>query len=154
MRFINFVRILLFTLAVSGYSAWVLNERVPKAKPEATEFLEATDIPLWRCADVETFWHDPSTLFVDVRTSIDYKFGHIRGAISLPYEEFAERFPSLKPRLERAQTIIVYCQNKDCGKSWWTAIRLRKAGLTQIGIYPDGWNEWFLHELPTEGTGR
>jgi rhodanese-related sulfurtransferase len=152
MRLLNFVRILLVTLALSGYSAFVLQERVPKAKPQSTD--DVAGIPLWRCADVETLWHDPSTLFVDVRSSIDYEFGHIRGAISVPDEEFDQLLPSLKPRLERAETIIVYCKNRDCGKSLWAAIRLRKEGLTQTGIYPGGWNEWFLHELPREGTGR
>jgi rhodanese-related sulfurtransferase len=143
---------MLVTLALSGYSAWVLNEQAPNEKPQAKD--DVAGIPLWRCADVETLWHDPSTLFVDVRSSIDYDFGHIRGAVSLPEEEFDKRLPDLKSRLERAQTIIVYCKNRDCGKSLWVAIRLRKAGLAQTGIYPEGWNEWYLHELPIDGTGR
>jgi len=152
MHPLNFGRILLVTLALSSYSAWVMKERVSHVRPEATE--DVAGIPLWNRADVETQWHDPSTLFVDVRSPIDFEFGHIAGAVNLPDEEFAQRFPDMKARLERATTIIVYCKNRDCGKSLWTAIRLRQAGLTEVGIYPDGWNEWFLHGLPTEGTGR
>ena len=45
----------------------------------------------------------PSVLFVDVRSPTDYGFGHVAGAVSLPDEEFEERFSALKPRLERAR---------------------------------------------------
>jgi rhodanese-related sulfurtransferase len=152
MRLVNFLRILLVTGALSGYSAWVAGQRQPGAKPQATA--DVAGIPLWRRAEVESLWYDPATLFVDVRSTIDYDFGHIAGAISLPDEEFEQRLSALTPRLEQAKTIIVYCKNRDCGKSLWAAIRLHQAGLTRTGIYPEGWNEWYLHELPIDGTGR
>ena len=77
-----------------------------------------------------------------------HEFGHIAGAISLPEEEFEQRFPALRPRLERAGAVIVYCKSVDCGKSLWTALRLRDAGLLQTKIYPYGWNEWYNSGLP------
>jgi rhodanese-related sulfurtransferase len=153
MRSINFLRILLVTLALTGYSAWVQKQRLsPGIKPLATD--DVAGIPLLRRDDARALWEESSTLFVDVRSSIDYEFGHIQGAISIPDEEFEKRFPDQRQRLERAKTIIVYCQNRDCGKSLWSAIRLRNAGLTQAVIYPEGWNDWVLHDLPTAGTGR
>jgi rhodanese-related sulfurtransferase len=153
MRLVNFLRILLVTAVLSGYSAWVLKERPPK-KAEPYEMQPGAEIPLWDLENARILWHDPSTVFVDVRSRIDYDFGHIAGAVSLPKEEFDHRFSELKPRLERANTIVVYCKNVDCGKSLWTAILMRQAGLEQTGIFPEGWNQWYLHELPTEGTGR
>jgi rhodanese-related sulfurtransferase len=153
MRLINFLRILLVTLALSGYSAWVQSQRSPPVgRPLATD--DVAGISLLRRDDAKTLWEESSTVFVDVRSSIDYEFGHIQGAISIPDEEFEKRFPDQKSRLERAKTIIVYCQNRDCGKSLWSAIRLRNAGLSQAVIYPEGWNDWVLHDLPTAGTGR
>jgi len=154
MRILNILIILSVTAALSGYSAWVLWDLKPRSKPVASEFVEAPDISLWRLDDVEALWHEPSTLFVDVRSSIDFDFGHISGAVSLPYEEFDQRFAGLRPRLERADTIVVYCKNRDCGKSLWAAIRLRRVGLKQTTIYPEGWNEWYLHGLPHTGTER
>src|SRR5262249_27951158 len=106
MHVLNFVRILILTLALSGYSVWVMKERVSQARPEATE--DVAGIPLWSRADVDTLWHDAGTLFVDVRSAIDFEFGHVTGAVNLPDDEFAQRFPDLKERLERATTIIVY----------------------------------------------
>lgn len=152
MRPINFLRILLVTLALSGYSAWVLKERAPSANPQTSE--DVAGISLLRRDAAEALWHDSSTLFVDVRSQIDYDFGHIARAVSMPDEEFENRFPDLRSRLEWAKTIIVYCGSRDCGKSLWSAIRLRNAGLTQTVIYPEGWNDWYLHELPIAGAGR
>jgi rhodanese-related sulfurtransferase len=151
MRLINFIRILVVALALAGYSAWSLAQRQSRDVP----FLEdrpAGGIALLRLAEAEALWHDPSTLFVDVRSATDYEFGHIAGAILLPEEEMEQKLPELRPRLERAGVIVVYCKSVDCGKSLWAAIRLLNEGLKRTVIYPAGWNEWYLHELP--GAGR
>jgi rhodanese-related sulfurtransferase len=152
MRPVNFLRILAISIALSGYSAWVMTHRPAEVKLQA--YGEVADIPLIRRGVAESLWHEPSTLFVDARSSIDYHFGHIRGAVSIPEKEFEARFPDLKPRLTKAKTIVVYCKNIDCGQSLWTAIRLRNEGLTQTVIYPDGWNDWDLHDLPTVKVER
>ena len=86
------------------------------------------------------------------RLAADHAYGHIPGSLLLPEEEFEERFAALKPRLERAQALVVYCSSRDCGKSLWTALRLWNTGLKQVRIFPGGWNEWYLRELPVERT--
>jgi rhodanese-related sulfurtransferase len=151
----NFARILLVCLALSVYSSWSLAVRKPQSKaapPAAAE--SVAGIPLLRLRDAEALWQDRSTLFVDVRSAADYDFGHIAGAISMPEEEFEQRLPKLKPRLERAGTVVVYCKSEDCGKSLWTAVRLHNAGLRHTTIYPYGWNEWYNSGLPIAGLGR
>jgi rhodanese-related sulfurtransferase len=153
MRLFNCIRIVLVAIFLSGYSAWSLAHRQASEVP----FLEGhsgSAIALIRLAEAERLWHQPTTLFVDVRSPTDYEFGHISGAILLPEEEIEQKLPDLRPRLEHAQVIVVYCKSVDCGKSLWAAIRLRNEGLKQTVIYPAGWNEWYLHELPTAGAGR
>jgi len=140
------LHILLVTLALAGYAAWLRAERTQAPAPQ--EAATATTIPLIRAAEAHELWKRDSTLFVDVRTAAEYADGHIAGAVFLPEDEFEERFPTLKTRLERAQAIVVYCKSEDCGKSLWTAIRLRSAGLIQTRIYPAGWYDWKRHELP------
>jgi len=149
VKLTNFARILAVCFALSAYSSWSLAVRERQRKEAERSSADAVvGIPLLRLPDAEGLWRDRSTLFVDVRSSIDYDYGHIAGAISLPEEEFEQRFPELKPRLERAGTIVVYCKSVDCGKSLWSALRLRDAGLRQTRIYPHGWNEWYNHGLP------
>jgi rhodanese-related sulfurtransferase len=151
----NIARILMVCLALSVYSSWSLAVR--KQEPQGSQPAPGESVagmPLLRLRDAEALWHDRSTLFVDVRSAADYDFGHIAGAVSMPDEEFEQRFPGLKPRLERAATVVVYCKSADCGKSLWSALRLRNAGLLHTKIYPYGWNEWYNNGLPIAGLGR
>jgi len=151
----NIARILAVCLVLSAYSCWSLAVRQREHKgSEPSDQTSVAGIPLLRLSAAEALWHDRGTLFVDVRSAQDYDFGHIAGAVSLPEEEFEQRFPELKPRLERAGTIVVYCKSVDCGKSLWGALRLRDAGLLQTKIYPYGWNEWYNNDLPIAGLGR
>ena len=155
VRFANFARILAVCLALSAYSSWSLAVRQREQKgPDPNNPEPVAGIPLVRLGAAEALWHERSTLFVDVRSATDYDFGHIAGAVSLPDEEFEQRLPDLKPRLERAAAIVVYCKSVDCGKSLWCALRLRDAGLLQTKIYPYGWNEWYNNGLPIAGLGR
>lgn len=155
MKLRNFAQILAVSLALTGYSAWSLGVREERPfSPHSGPFLEGTDIPLLRLSQAEALWHESSTLFLDVRSAADYELGHITGALSMPEEEFEKLFPELKPRLERARDIVIYCKSVDCGKSYLSALRLRKEGLRQTKIYPAGWNEWVNRKLPTSGSGR
>jgi rhodanese-related sulfurtransferase len=153
LKFGNFARIVLVCLALSTYSSWSIAVRERERK-QSEPSDAAAGIPLLRLSDAEALWHNRSTLFLDVRSAADYDFGHIAGAISLPYEELEQRLPELEQRLERASGIVVYCKSVDCGKSLWSALGLRNAGLRQSQIYPNGWNEWYNNGLPIAGVGR
>ncbi len=155
MKLRNIACILSVCLALSAYSSWSLAVREREHNgSEPSNAAAVAGIPLLRLHDAEALWRDRATLFLDVRSAADYEFGHIEGAISLPEEEFEQRFPELKPRLERAGTLVVYCKSVDCGKSLWSALRLRDAGFLQTKIYPHGWNEWYNNGLPIAGLGR
>lgn len=152
MKLGNFLRILAVALALSGYSAWLQSVRdKPAAAPQPDRFV--ADIPLLSLAQAESLWHQEATLFIDVRSPFDYEVGHVAGAINVPYEELEQRLPEMKARLERAAALVIYCQSKDCGKSLWSAIRLRQEGLTQTRIFPGGWNEWANGGLPAHRSG-
>jgi rhodanese-related sulfurtransferase len=148
MKLANFARILALSLALSGYSAWLLTARERPAPPAPTEPWAVADMPLLHIDEAESLWHQSSTLFVDVRSPFDYEVGHIAGAVNLPQEEMEDRLPSLLPRMEQAAAVVVYCKSVDCGKSLWAALQLRQHGLTQTRIYPGGWNEWSNRGLP------
>jgi rhodanese-related sulfurtransferase len=147
MSLCKVIHILAVTLALSAYGAWLRGER-----REAGSTPMVGGILLYRLAEVEALWHDPTTRFVDTRSSYDYAAGHIAGALELPENEFEQRFPSLRPQLEKAMTIIVYCSKRQCASSLRVASRLREQGLEQTHIYPAGWNEWFERNLPSEHT--
>jgi len=152
MKVRNFLFILAVSAAMAAYSAWVSSAREEGNRDgSSAEIFLGTDIPLLNAAEAEVLWRKSSTLFVDVRSYPDYEFGHIQGAINLPEEAIEERFPALKPQLEQAEAIVVYCKNVDCGKSYFSALRLRQHGLKQVRIYPHGWYEWCKYQLPVTG---
>jgi len=142
----RFLYVLAVSLALAAYSAWIASTREGQ---EAVRPAVGNRIALVRTEEAEKLWHRPTTLFLDVRSSADYAHGHIAGAVHFAEEEFEQRFPALKSRLERAQVLVVYCKSVDCGKSLWATIRLRNEGLTQTKIYPAGWNEWHERGLPS-----
>ena len=43
---------------------------------------------------------------MDVRTSEEYKEGHVKGAINIPYDEINENV-----ELDKEKTILVYCKS-------------------------------------------
>src|SRR5438034_115229 len=148
MRLRNFLHILAISVALAGYAAWVSSHGDQESSPAsaASDTFPGTDIPLLNVAEAEALWKKSSTLFLDVRSYPDYEFGHIQGAVNLPEEELDARFDAWKPRLEQAEVIVVYCKNVDCGKSYWSAFRLRQRGFHQVRIYPHGWYEWCEHQ--------
>jgi rhodanese-related sulfurtransferase len=153
MKAVNFLYIVATAAALSGYSFWSAGQR-ERLAPPVTGARFVADIPLLRTAEAESLWRRSSSLFVDVRSRFDYESGHIPGAVNLPDEEFEIVFPTLQRRLERAEALVVYCKSTDCGKSLWSAIRLRQKGLQQTKIYPEGWNEWSTSGLPVARAGK
>jgi rhodanese-related sulfurtransferase len=151
-------KLLLILMAVVGlslYSAWLAGQKMPAAAQSSIQTsVPYTDIPLLTVKEAEALWHNPSTIFLDVRTELEYVQGHIQGAIWLPEDDFDKHFPALKARLEKARAIVVYCKSRDCGKSLWAGLRLRQQGLDQVRIYPAGWNEWSYKGLPSEGIAN
>src|SRR4051794_34211148 len=112
MKLGNFCRILLLALALSAYSSWSAGVR-PHSPAGDLPAIDraAADIPLLPLADAEALWAERSTLFLDVRSSIDYGYGHITGAINVPEEELEQRLDVLRPHLERAGAVVVYCKS-------------------------------------------
>jgi rhodanese-related sulfurtransferase len=142
----NFIRLFLLATALAGYAHYCQRSRSHTA--ELPDPATVVGIPLLRMAEAEALWHEPGTLFLDVRSTSDFEFGHIAGAINIPEERLEKQFPAFRERLASARAIVVYCKSEDCGKSLWAAIRLRNEGLMQTKIYPAGWNQWSTSDLP------
>ena len=96
-------------------------------------------------------------IFVDARAQDFYRFeGHIKGAISLPYENFASEFDRVEALLPSPdQDLVCYCSGYGCEESSELAKLLNVKGYLRIFIYEGGWPEWseagYPVELPTSG---
>ncbi len=113
----------------------------PKAAPQAQDtvaFQQAQEL-----------WAGGSAFFLDAREPADYAAGHIAGALSLPIEEFDDRFPLVERMLTPDATIITYCDGEDCDLSSRLTVRLRELGYHNVRHLVNGWSAWRRAGLAT-----
>jgi rhodanese-related sulfurtransferase/DNA-binding transcriptional ArsR family regulator len=86
-----------------------------------------------------------TVLVVDVRPEVEYRAGHIAGAISVPVAELASRLAGLPERVE----IVAYCRGPYCVYAHEAVQLLRSRGRTARRLV-DGFPEWRAVGLPIE----
>ena len=89
-------------------------------------------------------------LFIDARSSKDYKESHIKGALSLPWENVEESFMNINLEIFQVNTIIIYCDGETCELSHHMAKFLKNAGFKNIKILINGLTVWKEQTLPIE----
>lgn len=85
---------------------------------------------------------------VDVRPRAEYAAGHLPGALSVPFEELADRLAELPADRE----VVAYCRGPLCVLSHDAVALLRDRGRRARRL-PDGVLEWQAADLPVEGAG-
>jgi rhodanese-related sulfurtransferase len=88
--------------------------------------------------------NDRSPVIVDVRSPVDYKRGHLLGAVNAPLAKLDEHLPRLGK--DRQQPVLVYCA---LGSSSLTATeKIRAAGFSEVYPLRGGLNAWAAANLP------
>lgn len=94
--------------------------------------------------------HELGALFVDVRPSRQWSWGHIHGAVHL---DLAGRFAELgSGNWPRQLPIVVYCDSEVCPRSALAARMLVGWGYSQVYYYREGFFAWQLLDMP-QGSG-
>jgi len=91
-----------------------------------------------------------NTIFLDSRYPEDFKAGHIKGALNLPYEEFDEHAPQVLSKLPKDEEIIAYCDGTECETSLLLARELLELGYKDVKVFFGGWQEWQEANLSVE----
>jgi len=116
----------------------------PYGKPTAKEVLAYSDYAA----------EDDSILILDARHEADYREGHIPGAVSLDFYKLDEKLPLVRPLIEKAVTVIVYCNGGDCEDSLNLAqdlvFRYNLLTEDQVLVYEGGITEWGELGYPME----
>jgi rhodanese-related sulfurtransferase/DNA-binding transcriptional ArsR family regulator len=82
---------------------------------------------------------------IDVRPELEYRAGHIEGAVSVPLEKLKARFAEFP----RSRPVIAYCRGPYCVFAVDAVEQLRKRGFKSFRLavgYPD----WAAAGLPVE----
>ena len=82
-----------------------------------------------------------SAIFLDARSYSDYKAGHLKDALSVPYDAFT-LIDSLADGLDLDQKIVTYCDDIECSVSIDLAVYLEEMGFLDVYFFMGGWQEW------------
>lgn len=100
--------------------------------------------------EVYKIYQKPEVALLDARSTVEYNYGHIKGALSLPDEEFDKKYPGMIAKLSNKKEIIVYCSGEGCGLSEHLAKKLKTKGHRNIKLFVGGWPAWLQAEYPTD----
>lgn len=157
MIFKNYIGEMIFWGAIASILGIFVNFFHPKKidfirKPPPPVVVDSS-IPNFMEIDVDmakTMWEMGEYLFVDARTEVQYKKGHIKDSINLSWEEFEKHYPKAKEKLTSKPALVIYCAGEECDLSHSLAKKLYKEGFREIYIFFGGWQAWLAENLPTE----
>ena len=88
-------------------------------------------------------------IFLDAREIEEYKAGHIKNALSLPYYDF-DNYKHILNNIPSNSKIVTYCAGTDCDLSILLGRQLSETGYKRVYIFFGGWNDWLSAKYPIE----
>jgi rhodanese-related sulfurtransferase/DNA-binding transcriptional ArsR family regulator len=92
--------------------------------------------------ELETMLQNKDVLLMDVRPTIEYEFGHITGAFSVPMNELMDKLKSLSKNKE----IIAYCRGPFCVLAD-EAVKILSEQVYNVRRLDEGYPEWKMKQL-------
>jgi rhodanese-related sulfurtransferase len=96
-------------------------------------------------------------LFLDARLTLDYEYGHVPGALDLPFQgkDFEARLSAFLagPKAVPGNPVVVYCKGCCSTDSLFLAQRLKEHGFVRIKVFRDGYPGWARANFP-RAVGR
>ncbi|MCU0600387.1 MAG: rhodanese-like domain-containing protein [Desulfobacterales bacterium] len=91
-------------------------------------------------------------VFLDARPADFYDQGHIKGALSLPWNMVDEKIMEVMDKIPSDATIITYCDGATCELSEMLAEYMIDMGFEDVHTLINGWTLWNQQNLPVEGV--
>jgi rhodanese-related sulfurtransferase len=88
--------------------------------------------------------HPPPIL--DVRSGLEFKAGHVPGAVHIPFWLLAARLADVPARKD--ESLVVYCGHGP--RAFMAAAVLRAAGFQDLRLLSGHWAGWVRDGLPQE----
>jgi len=99
--------------------------------------------------DARTFFYSKKALFIDARNPLEYRRGHIRGAINIPLNDFDKK-KNLLAKTPKDKLLVTYCDGVECNSSMSLAEKLIGSGYKNVKIFFGGWQDWEANKLPVQ----
>lgn len=101
-------------------------------------------------SEAKQLYDAAKTIFVDARGAEAYKEGHVKGAISLPVDDFHSIGQAFLEKFPPSTAMVVYCSGRECEDSHTLAGYLKDLGYTNVRIMIDGYPGWEKGGYPVE----
>jgi rhodanese-related sulfurtransferase len=118
--------------------------------PRAQLTLASDDSLAISLDEAEAMFLAQFAVFLDARSREQYSEGHIKGAYSLPWEEFERSTGEVPAGIPPETTVITYCDGESCNLSKELAFALLERGYVNIRVLVNGWSLWKDRKLPVE----
>ena len=76
-------------------------------------------------------------IFLDVRSNREWRTGHVKGAVHIPYDEVARKVTSEIP--DRSVPVVTYCESG--GRALYVVDAMKKLGYTVVPVVNGGYRE-------------
>ncbi|MGM0452944.1 MAG: rhodanese-like domain-containing protein [Thermodesulfobacteriota bacterium] len=110
---------------------------------------DRSDISINRAARLH---QEDAAVFIDARAESEYRAGHIKAALNVPWHKAEEMFVEIAPDIPREKPVITYCDGASCNSSDKLAEFLTDLGFEQVFVLPNGWSRWQEKGLPTASS--
>jgi len=119
---------------------------IPKESVQLTEQHDPLAITLQQAY---ALFQQGTAIFLDARYEAEYRLGHIKGAVNLPYKEL-DRYMERLASIPKDTTVVTYCDGGECNLSIDLAFKLARMGYRRLRIFFAGWIEWQSANYPIE----
>ncbi len=103
--------------------------------------------------EAKTLFNRGQAIFLDARPADQYRKGHIKGALNLPWNRAEEDFIEVAQQIPEEKTVITYCDGATCDLCDKLALFLRDLGFENVRPINNGWSTWKKFNLPVELPG-
>lgn len=86
--------------------------------------------------------------FIDVRSTDDYRAGHIPGAYHIDSSSLEESALITEKNIAPKERYVIYCGGSDCSVGYDIAGQLAERGAENVAIFLKGWQKWCDAGLP------
>ncbi|HEX8189402.1 MAG TPA: rhodanese-like domain-containing protein [Pyrinomonadaceae bacterium] len=122
------------------------NRQAPAPRAEATP--RPDGVSLVTAEELSRLMAQGGAVALDVRGSVEFEMGHIRGAVPMPLGLVAAR----AGELPKDKLIVPYCACSAEQISARAVQELKKRGFENASALVGGWDAWVRAGLPVEGT--
>jgi len=112
---------------------------------------KAAHIPFVELKEARRLFNERTAIFVDARSSADYRESHIQGARGLPLVSLIQNRRLAEAIIpDKTARYIVYCSGEGCDLSVELAKELLSLGYSNVEVLGEGYPAWFEAGYPVE----